>query len=119
MNKQEFIERLKQERDVASSLMELFKESDTQFFINEAKSVAYNYASIIAKQFDEPQPPRTNGDHIRAMSDEELASALSPYCKQCVFCHREDCQRAHDYPMLSCCRQGILQYLKSEVKENG
>ena len=58
--------------------------------------------------------PRTNADHIRSMSDEELAGFLDEFdsvsgCDMCSIrgnCHAE-----------SNCIEGFLGWLKSEVKE--
>ena len=58
--------------------------------------------------------PRTNADHIRSMDDEELADALINLKTICNVCNNveSDC-------IDGCgdCRGGILEWLKSEVKE--
>ena len=52
--------------------------------------------------------PKTNADAIRGMSDEELAEFLLTHhrnpCKYCIGCCME-------------CSEGLLEWLKSEVKE--
>ena len=56
--------------------------------------------------------PRTNADHIRSMSDEELAEFLDQFDSVCGMCiHQGEC-----YVMNSKCRNGFLQWLKSEVE---
>jgi hypothetical protein len=56
--------------------------------------------------------PQTNADRIRSMSDEELAE---------FFARRSPCNYYCNYKDISCmgigCKQGILEWLKSEVKE--
>lgn len=53
--------------------------------------------------------PKTNADHIRAMTDEELAKFL---CEQ-GFCVDERCPRLWDETN---CVECIMEWLKSEVK---
>lgn len=57
--------------------------------------------------------PQTNADNIRSFSDEELASFLHLF-NDCDCCLIEVCNEG------TCgigCTEGILQWLKSEVKE--
>ena len=59
--------------------------------------------------------PKTNADRIRAMSDEELAELLAKFttiCEMCIHLN-ENCMTMAD----DRCREGILQWLKSEAKE--
>ena len=56
---------------------------------------------------------QTNADRIRNMTDEELAEFLDKFDSTCGMCiHQGKC-----YVMNSKCRDGFLQWLKSEVKE--
>ena len=54
----------------------------------------------------------TNADHIRSMTDEELAE---------FFARKSPCAYYCNYVARSCsgigCKQGILEWLKSEAKE--
>ena len=59
--------------------------------------------------------PYTNADRIRSMSDEELAEyleTLTMICSTCIY-QNEDCAPISNEK----CRDGILSWLKSEVKE--
>lgn len=57
--------------------------------------------------------PKSNADRIRSMSDEELAEFLDQFDSTCGMCiHQGEC-----YVMNGKCRDGFLQWLKSEVKE--
>jgi len=57
-------------------------------------------------------PPKTNGDRIRAMTDEELAEFLNVYagCRLCDGYKRGICN--------SECIKGFLAWLRKEVDEN-
>ena len=62
---------------------------------------------------DYEEPKQTNADRIRAMSDEELAEVIDgtiPPCTRCV--NKERYCSTTKY-----CRDGILEWLKSEAKE--
>lgn len=60
----------------------------------------------------EQKKPQTNADRIRAMSDEELAKFIDKLssCSCCGFDKNECKKSVH-------CRDGIMQWLKSEAKE--
>ena len=51
----------------------------------------------------------TNGDRIRAMTNEELVGIL--YCNQCIYRGMPECEQTD-------CEYGILAWLKQEVQEN-
>ena len=58
--------------------------------------------------------PKSQADRIRAMSDEELAVLLGTHVGTCHLCiHRYTVCVTEDFD----CRDGILQWLKSEAKE--
>ena len=65
------------------------------------------------------KPTRTNGDRIRAMSDEELADN---WMKDYIVCHRcayvEECE-CDEYVTIEKCKEGLLEWLKQpmEVEE--
>lgn len=54
----------------------------------------------------------TNGDYIRKMTDEELAEWLTDGHEQCDLCAQNLCDFDSD------CVQGVLKWLKQEVKED-
>lgn len=56
--------------------------------------------------------PKTNGDMIRSMTDEELAEFLDNNGIDCYMCNKNPAQCDHE-----CCF-GIVEYLKSEVSED-
>lgn len=58
---------------------------------------------------------RTNGDKIRAMTDEELADWLTDghdNCDICALCSFGACR------LESICEEGVLEWLKQEVIED-
>lgn len=58
---------------------------------------------------------KTQGDKIRAMSDEELAGLFAKFttiCEMCIHLNENCTTMADDR-----CKQGIFEWLKSEVKE--
>ena len=69
----------------------------------------------VAKEYGKDTNVRSNADHIRAMSDVELADyleTLTMICSTCIY-QNEDCAPISNEK----CRDGILTWLKSEVKE--
>lgn len=56
-------------------------------------------------------PPKTNGDRIRQMTDEELAEWLDLHgeCNQCAY-HPTQCKTE--------CNEGHLKWLRKEVDED-
>ena len=59
--------------------------------------------------------PKTNGDKIRAMTDEELADWLTDghdKCDICKLCSFGACRIESE------CEKGVLEWLKQEVSEN-
>ena len=59
----------------------------------------------------ESEEPRTNGDKIRAMNDEELAEWLDLHgeCNQCAY-HPAQCNTD--------CNEGHLKWLQKEAEED-
>lgn len=55
------------------------------------------------------EPPRSNADYIRQMTDEELADKLTDKCAVCAF-HHAECEIK-----LCFCEEGVLKWLKQEV----
>lgn len=53
--------------------------------------------------------PKTNGDRIRNMTDEELVDVLR--CKCCAFHNMPECETID-------CKEGHMLWLKQEVKED-
>ncbi len=57
-------------------------------------------------------PPKSNGDRIRQMTDdEELLSKIGTECYRCVYNNGECC--------IGDCIAGNLEWLKQEVSEDG
>lgn len=70
---------------------------------------AYALKLVEATQVGESETPKTNGDRVRAMSDEELVELyFSPCQKVCVYggCN---CTNAM-------CRSGMLAWLRQEAR---
>lgn len=65
---------------------------------------------------DYPKPSRkmTNGDRIRAMSDEELAKMMTHGAGE-FDCY--ECRRTEDEPCDSNCEERCLEWLKKPVEE--
>ena len=61
----------------------------------------------------EPKPT-TNADHIRAMSDEELANWVCD--RACMLCPIEDCEGRMEVGR-DACRKRWLGWLKAEAEE--
>lgn len=80
---------------------------------NKEREAQINELLNCIKQF-EPQPPRTQGDKIRAMSNEELIIILSNTFTKCPYCM----YRGKPCKIGDMCNQGILEFLNSEVKND-
>lgn len=60
--------------------------------------------------------PKTNGDRIRQMTDEQLAEMLNEI-KGCI---RNECSRCPlKYVKTICCTMSIAEWLRKEVDEDG
>lgn len=89
--------------DIATDIQERTMKNScfmAQTIINKVLVIA---AEITAQ-------PKTNGDRIRQMTDEELVDAFGFSCKRCVYCNWKICDEAS-------CRDGNLEWLKQEVSE--
>lgn len=53
--------------------------------------------------------PKTNGDRIRAMTDEQLAAIIGRSCMNCIYRDEPECDSFD-------CYDGKLSYLKQEVQ---
>lgn len=53
----------------------------------------------------------TNDDHIRKMTDEEIADWITDGHDLCDLCHFSTCRPEFE------CKQGVLEWLKQEVKQ--
>lgn len=69
---------------------------------------------LYLEKYLKPQPSRTQGDKIRAMSNEELIIILSNTFTKCPYCM----YRGKPCKMGNMCNQGILEFLNSEVKND-
>jgi hypothetical protein len=75
---------------------------------------AIDIVQEVAKEYGKDTNVRSNADHIRSMSDEELAEFLVDHhnypCKYCVHCWKDS---ENDVG----CRGALMRWLKSEAKE--
>ena len=63
-----------------------------------------------AAQVGESERPKTNGDRVRAMSDEELTALLRKACnRMCIYGNSESCSIAK-------CKDGMLAWLRQEAE---
>ena len=91
--------------DIARITMNDVISSESRMIFDKAKEIA---AEVSAK-------PKSNGDRIRQMTDEELAEMLDIYevVEICQYCANVE---------LTCiggtCYRGILEWLKQEVKND-
>lgn len=69
-------------------------------------------ALAICREHEEVKQPKTNGDRIRHLTDEELAEMLDIYDVDeiCCYCSNQPCNNK--------CYNGIIEWLKQEV-DNG
>ena len=69
-------------------------------------------AWIVSGSLCEDCKPMTNGDKIRAMTDEELADKLTDKCAVCAY-HYAECETK-----FCLCEEGVLKWLKQEVQSD-
>lgn len=69
-------------------------------------------AGMLSGEIARDNNVRTNADHIRSMSDEELAKILSNACLGCVV---KDC-KLHNYASYGC-EKKFLEWLKQPAEE--
>lgn len=91
---------------------ELWKyEADTRI---EACNEACRMGTDALRAQQERENPMTNGDRIRAMSDEELAKMMT-YGAGEFDCY--ECRRTEDEPCDMNCEERCLEWLKKPVEE--
>ena len=83
--------------------------------------VGYNVDECEFKDCPCRTEPITNADHIRAMSDEELAEFLTylnpTNCQDCAFSHGWRCQPDRDdYSDFEKCEEGRKRWLQQPVE---
>lgn len=83
----------------------------------------YKATVALAKRLIGHSKPHTNADHIRAMSDEELAEFLTHInpanCKNCAFSNGWRCQPDRDgYSDFEKCKEGRRRWLQQPAEEN-
>ena len=87
---------------------ECFRAKLTDDLKNWPYPVTYSkFKETDACPLTNPQPKRTNGDRIRAMTDEELAEFLAEY----------RCTHKAPHCMEANCAQCWLEWLRQEAKE--
>lgn len=72
---------------------------------------AYALKLVEATQVGESETPKTNGDRVRAMSDEELVKLYQTPCEHLCLCRRRGngCTSGD-------CKDGMLAWLRKEVE---
>lgn len=75
------------------------------------EGAAYAPKLAEAAQVGESEKPKTNGDKVRAMSDEELVELYQTPCEHLCMCRRRGngCTSAD-------CKDGMLAWLRQEVE---
>lgn len=67
-------------------------------------------ALAICREHEEAKKPKTNGDRIRQMTDEELADVLQGQCICCAHQLKGCTEKV--------CKDGAYKWLKQEVQDN-
>lgn len=88
--------------------------NSTHYHIRDCCESIREYLKEIAAEITEP--PKTNADRIRQMTDEELAESIGLACKRCAYYKvgRGECSGQDKE-----CTDGNLAWLKQEVSEDG
>ena len=73
------------------------------------EGVAYALKLVEAAQVGESETPKTNGDRVRAMSDEELINFYFGGCNETCIYDGNSCTDAM-------CREGMRKWLKQEAE---
>lgn len=75
------------------------------------EGAAYALKLAEAAQVGESERPKTNGDRVRAMSDEELVKLYQTPCEHLCLCRRRGngCTSGD-------CKDGMLAWLRQEVE---
>ncbi len=92
--------------DISQHTMNDIVSAESRMIFDKSQEIA---AEISAQ-------PKTNGDRIRAMSDEELAKFLNSIAR---YCREESC--GDDCPLAECCAcdwDWQEKWLKQEVSED-
>ena len=74
------------------------------------EGAAYALKLVEATQVGERETPKTNGDRVRAMSDEELINFYFGGCNETCIYDGNSCTDAM-------CREGMRKWLKQEAKK--
>ena len=75
------------------------------------EGAAYALKLVEATQVGESETPKTNGDRVRAMSDEELVKLYQTPCEHLCLCRRRGngCTSGD-------CKDGMLAWLRQDVE---
>lgn len=94
--------------DIEDEVTDIAFNSTHKHIYDCCKSIR-EYLKEIAEEIT--APPKSNGDRIRQMTDEELAEWLDLHgeCNQCAY-HPAQCKTE--------CNEGHLKWLKQEVSED-
>lgn len=74
------------------------------------EGAAYALKLAEAAQVGEDERPKTHGDRVRAMSDEELVKLYQTPCEHLCLCRRGNRCTSGD------CKDGMLAWLRQEVE---
>ncbi len=107
MDKDKILRLCNEIEDIATEIQE--RTMKDSYFMAQT---IINKVLVIAAEINEP--PKTNGDHIRKMADEELAEWFAPHM-MCDICDKKNkpvgCNRDE-------CRKYALVYMKHGVSED-
>ena len=120
MDKTKILRLCNEIEDIAKEIQERTMK-DSYFMAQQViNKVLVIYAEVSTK-------PKTNGDMVRAMTDEELAISIDTLTARCVASHMEKtpcemsgcgiaCAKVKDW---TCCNsRSILEWLRKEVSED-
>ena len=82
-------------------------------WLTELKSRRIAAIKELEKELERAKHPKTNGDRIRQMTDEEIAESIGLSCKRCAYCAGNKCTGQDKE-----CAEGNLKWLKMEVQED-
>lgn len=91
------------------------EERHAHTYYIDALKHAVTALAICREREEAAKQPKTNGDKIRAMTDEELADWLTDghdKCDICKLCSFGACRIESE------CEKGVLEWLKQEVRED-
>lgn len=95
------------------------EEDFEELVLEMSRDISYDMVFFVKenlKKYLKPQPPRTQGDKISQMSNEEKAEMFfkmqesGAACVCCINLHNDECCASEN------CKQGILEFLNSGIE---